>query len=109
MQDLKRSNNHNLATIEDLLNMLKPIEEADENDQENDSISKHKPRFDRHNKNRRKGRGNNPFKKDGHKHDWKDCPITNTETSVTKITSKIDNVTPVKRGKYLSKIVMTRT
>ena len=74
MQDLKRSNNHNLATIEDLLNVLKPIEEADENDQENDSISKHKPRFDRQSKNRRKGRGNNPFKKDGHKHDWKDCP-----------------------------------
>ena len=35
-------------------------------------------------------------------------PITNTETSVTKITIKIDNVTPLKRGRYLSKIVMSQ-
>ena len=74
MQDLRRTNNHNLTTIEDLLFVLKPIEEADENNQENDLLSKHTPSFDRQNNDRRQGRENSPCKKDSHKHDWKDCP-----------------------------------
>ena len=74
LQDLRRANNHNMATIEELKSVLKPIEEADENDQENLSRLKGKPRFDRQNNDRRQGKGNNPCKKDGQKHDWKDCP-----------------------------------
>ena len=62
MQDLKRSNNHNLATIEDLLNVLKPIEEADEDDQEKNSRLKHKPKYNRPNNDRRQGIGINPCK-----------------------------------------------
>ena len=74
MQDLRRANNHNLATIEDLQTFLNLIEETDEIDQYN-NIRLKKPRFnDRSNNHRKQGRGNSPYKKDGHKHDWKDFP-----------------------------------
>ena len=39
----------------------------------------------------------------------KTVPITNTETIIAKVTRKNDNVTLVKRRKYLSRIVMNRT
>ena len=39
----------------------------------------------------------------------KTVPITSKETSITKVTGKKNNVTPVKRGKYISKIIMSRT
>ena len=54
--------------------MLKSIEEADEDDQENNSRLKHKPMFNRPNNDRRQGRGRKPCKKNGHKHHWKNCP-----------------------------------
>ena len=73
LQNLRRANNHNLATIEELQSVLKPIEEADENDQES-SRQKIKPRFERPNNGRSRGRGNNPCYRNGHKHNWKDCP-----------------------------------
>jgi len=47
LQDLKRANNHNLATLEELQSVLKPIEEADESDQQENSRQKKKPRFER--------------------------------------------------------------
>ena len=73
LQDLKRANNHNLLTIEELQPVLKPIEEADENDQES-SRQKIKQRFERPNNGPNpRGGGNNPCNKDGHKHDWNDC------------------------------------
>ena len=37
LQDLRRANNHNLATLEELHSVLKPIEEADESDQQENS------------------------------------------------------------------------
>ena len=75
LQDLKRANNHNLAILEELQSVLKPIEEADESDQQENSRQKQKPRFERpSNGSTSRGKGNNPCKKDGHKHDWKDCP-----------------------------------
>ena len=37
LQYLKRVNNHNLATLEELHSVLKPIEEADESDQQENS------------------------------------------------------------------------
>ena len=58
--------------IEELQSVLKPIEEADENDQES-SRPKVKPIFDRPNNGPSRGRGNHLCNKDGHKHDWKDC------------------------------------
>ena len=62
-----------MSTIEEIQSVLKPFEEADENDQES-SRQKVKPRFDRpNNGSNPRGRGNNPCNKDGHKHDWKDC------------------------------------
>ena len=75
LQDLKRANNHNLATLEELHAVLKPIEEADESDQQENSRQKQKPRFERpsHGSTSSRGKGNNPCNKDGHKHDWKDC------------------------------------
>ena len=70
LQDLKRANNHNLATLEELQSVLKPIEEADESDQQENSRQKQKPRFERpSNGSTSRGKGNNPCKKDGHKHD----------------------------------------
>ena len=68
IQYLKRTNNHNLATLEEIQNILKPIEEADEREQQDSSRLKLKPRFDRRN-NDKKGRSENPYKKDGHTHD----------------------------------------
>ena len=63
-----------MSTIEEIQSVLKPFEEADENDQES-SRQKVKPRFVRpNNGSKSRGRGNNPCNKDGHKHDWKDCP-----------------------------------
>ena len=74
LQDLRRANSHNLPTIEELQSVLKPIKEADENDQES-SRQKFKPRFERPNNGPNpRERGNNPCNKDGHKHGWKDCP-----------------------------------
>ena len=74
LQDLKRANNYNVATLEELQSVLKPIEEADESDQQESSRLKHKPRVERSDNGPSRGRGNNPCNKDGHKHDWKDCP-----------------------------------
>ena len=47
LQDLKRANNHNLATLEEFQTVLKPIEEANEDDQQDVSRQKQKPRFER--------------------------------------------------------------
>ena len=47
LQDLKRANNHNLATLEKLHAVLKPIGEADEDSQQDVSRQKQKPRFER--------------------------------------------------------------
>ena len=41
----KKSDNHNLSTIEEFQSVLNPIEEADKNDQDS-SRQKIKPRFD---------------------------------------------------------------
>ena len=76
LQDLKRANNHNLTTLKAFQTVLTPIEEANEDDQQDNFRSKQKPRFERqsYESTSSRGRGNNPCKKDGHKHDWKDCP-----------------------------------
>ena len=55
--DLKRANNHNLATLAELQKVLKLIEEADKSEQQDRSKLKQKPRFDR-NKNDSRGRNN---------------------------------------------------
>ena len=70
--DLKRANTHNFATLAKLQNVLKPIEEVDEIEQQDSSRLKQKPRIDCNKKNEQ--RRNNPCKKDSHNHDWKYFP-----------------------------------
>ena len=55
-----------------------------------------------------KEEGGNPARRTVINITGKTVPITNTETSITKVSGTKDNVNPVKRGKYLSKIVMSR-
>ena len=63
-----------MATSAALQSVLKPIEEADESDQDYKlKLKLKKTRFDRH-KNDRIRRDRNPCKKPGHNHDWKDYP-----------------------------------
>ena len=108
LQDLRRSNNHNLSMIEELKSVLKPIEEADENDQDS-SRQKIKPRFDRPNN------GPKP-EEEVTTHvtrtvintTGRTIPIINTGTSTMRVISKICNETPVKNEQYVLKTVMNQ-
>ena len=73
--DLNRVKNHNFVILVELQNVLKPIEEADESEHQDSLKLKQKPTFGRNKNDRR--RRNNPFKKNGHNYDWKDCPDNN--------------------------------
>ena len=111
LQDLKRANNHNLVTLEELQAVLKPVEEADENDQQENSRSKQKPRFESKVMNLLQAEEEEITlaRKMVINMTGKTVPIINTGTSLMKITNKTSSVTQAKKEHYLSRTVMNQT
>ena len=93
LQDLRRANNHNLAIVEELQSVLKPIEEADENDQDNSSRLKQKPRFDRSKTIEKKEEVTTLLRKTVTRMTRKTVPTTNTGITTTRVTGRNTNET----------------
>ena len=110
MQDLRRANNHNLATIEDLQTFLNLIEETDEIDQYNNiRLKKSQGLTIVQTIVESKEEVTSPTRKTATSMTGKTFPIINTETNTIRITDRNTNENPVKREKHHSRIDMNQT
>ena len=110
MQDLRRANNHNLATIEDLQTFLNLIEETDEIDQYNNiRLKKNQGLTIVQTIIESKEEVTSPTRKTATSMTGKTLPVINTETNTMRITDRNTNENPVKREKHHLRIDMNQT